>query len=100
MCVFGKVAIVFVLAGFLALGPLAPALTAAEHLEAEKPSGGMMMWDTLAMRPLGICATVIGTAFWIVSYPFAYLGGNVEESTEALVQTPFDWTFHRPLGEF
>lgn len=97
---FGKLAMITVLAAALLLPPLAPALQAAEHMEPDKPTGGMMMWDTVAMRPLGICATVIGAAFWVVSYPFAYLGGNVDATTEALVQAPFDWTFDRPLGEF
>ncbi len=97
---FGKLAMITVLMAVLVVGPLVPAATAAEHMENEKPSGGMMMWDTVALRPIGICATVIGSAVWLVSYPFAYLGGNTEASTEALVQAPFEWTFERPLGEF
>lgn len=97
---FGKLAVITVLAAAVMLSPLAPALQAAEHFEAEKPTGGMMIWDTVAMRPIGICATAIGAVFWVVSYPFAYLGGNVDATTEALVQAPFDWTFDRPLGEF
>jgi hypothetical protein len=52
------------------------------------------------MRPIGIVGTALGSVVWVVSYPFAALGGNVDESTEALVQQPFDWTFQRPLGEF
>ncbi len=96
----GKIAMITVLAAALLLSPLSPALRAAEHMQAEKPTGGMMMWDTVAMRPLGICATAIGAVFWVVSYPFAYLGGNVDAATEALVQAPFEWTFERPLGQF
>jgi hypothetical protein len=66
----------------------------------KEPTGGMMMWDVLVMRPVGIVGTALGSVVWVVSYPFAYWGGNTEASTEALVQNPFEWTFQRPLGEF
>ncbi|MFO7707132.1 MAG: hypothetical protein R6V84_03090 [Desulfobacterales bacterium] len=97
---FGKLTMITVLTAVLMVGPLVSAAPAAEHMEKEKPSGGMMIWDTVALRPIGICATTIGAVFWVVSYPFALLGGNTEASTEALVQAPFAWTFERPLGEF
>lgn len=66
----------------------------------QEPTGGMMMWDALVMRPIGIVGTALGSVVWLVSYPFAYLGGNTDASTDALVQHPFEWTFQRPLGEF
>lgn len=66
----------------------------------KEPTGGMMMWDALVMRPIGIVGTAVGSVVWAVSFPFAYFGGNTEASTEALVQHPFEWTFQRPLGEF
>jgi hypothetical protein len=97
---FGKLTMVTVLMAVLVVGPLVPAAAASEQMEKEKPSGGMMMWDTFALRPIGICATAIGSVVWLVSYPFAYLGGNTEAATEALVQAPYEWTFERPLGEF
>jgi hypothetical protein len=65
-----------------------------------EPTGGMMMWDALVMRPVGMVGTALGSVVWLVSYPFAYWGGNTDASTEALVQHPFEWTFQRPLGEF
>jgi hypothetical protein len=65
-----------------------------------EPTGGMMMWDALVMRPVGIVGTALGSVVWLVSYPFAYWGGNTEASTQALVQNPFEWTFQRPLGDF
>ncbi|MCU0590431.1 MAG: hypothetical protein MUC57_03045 [Desulfobacterales bacterium] len=66
----------------------------------KEPTGGMMMWDALVMRPVGIAGTALGSVVWLVSYPFAYWGGNTEASTQALVQNPFEWTFQRPLGDF
>jgi hypothetical protein len=65
-----------------------------------EPTGGMMMWDALVMRPVGIVGTALGSVVWLVSYPFAALGGNADQSTERLVMDPFEWTFQRPLGEF
>jgi hypothetical protein len=80
----------------------APAWSAGEYAyrEEAKPTGGEMMWDTFAMRPFGMLATAVGAVVYVVSYPFAYLGGNTEESKEALVTDPYEWTFERPLGQF
>jgi hypothetical protein len=52
------------------------------------------------MRPIGMVATAVGSVFWLVSYPFAALGDNTNESTQELVVAPFEWTFERPLGHF
>jgi hypothetical protein len=65
-----------------------------------EPTGGMMMWDALVMRPVGIVGTALGSVVWLVSYPFAALGGNTDQSTQKLVTNPFEWTFQRPLGDF
>jgi len=65
-----------------------------------EPTGGMMMWDILVMRPIGIVGTAAGSVVWLISYPFAALGGNTDQSTQRLVADPFEWTFQRPLGEF
>ena len=35
---------------------------------------GQMAGDALVVRPLGLCATVIGGALFIVSAPFSLLG--------------------------
>jgi hypothetical protein len=65
-----------------------------------EPTGGMMMWDVLVLRPVGIAGTALGSVAWLVSYPFAALGGNTGESTQKLVSEPFNWTFNRPLGYY
>jgi hypothetical protein len=110
---FRKTVVVVLLIAAFSIGPLGPAAFAGElidrekptgfageFVEREKPTGGMMMWDTLCMRPIGIVATAVGSVVWLVSYPFAALGGNTDESTQALVAAPFEWTFERPLGQF
>jgi hypothetical protein len=101
MFAFKRHWVVVVLISLLLAGPVGAAMTyTSQYPEREKPTGGEMMWDALVLRPVGIVATGVGSIVWLVSYPFAYLGGNTDESTEALVQAPFGWTFERPLGEF
>ncbi|MBW1742122.1 MAG: hypothetical protein JRJ47_01665 [Deltaproteobacteria bacterium] len=68
------------------------------ELESEAPAEAMVM-DLCLMRPLGIGATVVGTAFFIVSLPFSALGRNTETAWDKMVADPFNFTFARPLGE-
>lgn len=58
-----------------------------------------MVADLVLLRPLGIVATVIGTAVFIVSLPFSVLGGNTKEAFHRLVIDPATFTFKRPLGK-
>jgi hypothetical protein len=59
-----------------------------------------MAADALVVRPVGVAATVIGGALFIVSLPFSALGGNTGEAFERLVADPARFTFTRKLGEF
>ena len=59
-----------------------------------------MVADALLVRPLGICAIILGTGLFIISLPFSALGGNVKEAGQKLVVAPAKFTFTRPLGEF
>jgi hypothetical protein len=59
-----------------------------------------MVADGLIARPLGIASTIIGTALFIVTLPFSYIGGNVDEAGQVLVQEPANYTFGRCLGCF
>lgn len=64
----------------------------------ETPSALAMTGDAFFVRPVMLVTTVIGTAIFIVSSPFAALGGNIGESFEQLVANPFETTFVRCLG--
>lgn len=64
------------------------------------PDPGAIIVDLVAVRPLGIVATLAGTAVFIVAVPFAALGGNTGDVWESLVVDPAEFTFKRPLGEF
>ncbi len=64
----------------------------------ETPSALAMTGDAFFVRPVMLATTIIGTAIFIVSSPFAALGGNIGESFEQLVEKPFATTFIRCLG--
>lgn len=55
--------------------------------------------DTTFLRPLGIVSTAFGTAFFVVSLPFAAITGSVGDSYDLLIKDPFVYTFRRPLGQ-
>ena len=64
----------------------------------EVPSPLSMTGDALFVRPVMIAVTVLGSAIFIVSSPFAALGGNIDETWGQLVAEPFKTTFVRCLG--
>ncbi|MCL4722480.1 MAG: multidrug transporter [Gammaproteobacteria bacterium] len=78
---------------------LPPVTRAADVGHTEDATYGTMFVDFIVARPLGLCATVVGAAAWVVTLPFSALGGNVDEATQTLVVKPARYTFVRPLGE-
>ena len=72
----------------------APAYAAPE----DDPSAGEMAADIVVARPLGLLATIAGSAAFVVSLPFSALGGNVPQAADALVVGPAKSTFVRCLG--
>ncbi len=64
----------------------------------EKPSALAMTGDAFFVRPVMLVTTIVGTAIFIISSPFAALGGNLDETFETLVESPFTTTFVRCLG--
>lgn len=91
----------------LATGVLALAL-AAMPLAAKAQRDGTvsgdkatdMAVDVVVARPLGLLATVIGTALTVVALPFTIPSGSVESSARELILRPAEYTFNRPLGDF
>lgn len=82
-----------------AMVAVSPAAMAAKNYGPSGPSGGAMLLDAVVVRPLGLCATVLGAVGWVVTLPFSALGGNVDEATKNLVVDPAKFTFSRPLGD-
>ena len=69
-----------------------------ETLEAPD-AAGMMLLDALLLRPLGLAATVLGTAAFIVTLPFSLPTRSADDAANVLVVKPAAYTFARPLGE-
>ena len=94
-----KSMIIFLISIFL-IAPCASTALAEDYFTREDPSGGMMIYDFILVRPVGIVATAVGSVFWVISLPFSALGDNTDEATQALVKDPAAYTFSRPLGDF
>ena len=58
-----------------------------------------MATDALVIRPACLVATVVGSAFFVVSLPVAALSKSVKKTANALVVKPANATFTRPLGD-
>ena len=94
-----KSMIIFLISIFL-IAPCASTALAEYYFQKEDSSGGMMIYDFILVRPVGIVATAVGSVFWVISLPFSALGDNTDEATQALVKDPAAYTFSRPLGDF
>jgi len=94
-----KQPIVFLTIAALILIPFATESLAQDNSAQTEYSAGKMMADILLVRPVGIIATVFGSAVFIVALPFSLLGGNTEATYKNLVVSPAKFTFQRPLGD-
>lgn len=72
---------------------------AEERGPVEGATAEGMIIDLVALRPLGLIATVVGGAIYIVSLPFSLAGGNAQQAGRKLVYEPARFTFVRPLGD-
>ncbi len=60
--------------------------------------------DVLIYRPIGLATTITGTAIFAAMSPFLAIANLAEpheafaDASHALIQTPFEFTFERPLG--
>jgi hypothetical protein len=78
-----------------------PSAASAQGMpDKENPDSGKMAFDILLMRPFGMIATVLGSAAFVVSLPFSFMGGNIEPAYEKMVEDPAAYTFNRSLGDF
>ena len=95
-----KKSLVFLIAAVLLFTWAASPVLAKEKqsITGEDRNAVSMMFDLVILRPLGLAATVIGTAFFVVSLPFSVLGGNTGEAAKTLMVEPAKYTFTRPLG--
>lgn len=94
-----KQSIVFLTIAALVLIPFATESIAQDKSVRTEYSAEKMTADILLVRPMGIIATVFGSAIFIVALPFSLLGGNTEATFENLIAAPAKYTFKRPLGD-
>jgi len=94
-----KQSIVFLTIAALILIPFATESLAQDKSAQTEYSAEKMMADALLVRPMGILATVFGSAVFIVALPFSHLGGNTDATYKSLIVAPAKFTFQRPLGD-
>jgi len=58
-----------------------------------------MLADFLVVRPACLVATVVGSAFFVLSLPISAASGSVKQAKHILVCAPARATFSRPLGD-
>ena len=69
--------------------------------DAFRPSDvGRVTLDVLLLRPLGVAASAVGLAAFVVSVPFVAPSSGLRTSWEVFVLGPTEYTFSRPIGEF
>ena len=95
-----KQSVIFLLIAAMIFIPFSTSALAESKAVNNNVSAEAMAADFFVVRPLGIAASVVGTAVFIVSLPFSALGGNTKIACQKLVKDPVKFTFKRPLGEF
>lgn len=89
--------IIFLISGLMLI-PFGSSALAQDQSLFEENSAEQMFIDLLLLRPLGIAATAVGAAMFIVSLPFSASGKNVKEAFCKMMAEPAKFTFARPLG--
>ena len=77
-----------------------PALALDEEQIGREPTTAEMYADGLIARPLGLVASVLGAAVFVVTLPFTLPSKSVNSAAKELVAVPAQYTFKRPLGQF
>lgn len=75
-----------------------PAFAHGEPVTGDR--GTDMAVDLVLVRPLGIAASVIGAAGFVLALPFTVASGSTGETACEWIGAPLDYTFKRPLGDF
>jgi hypothetical protein len=67
---------------------------------AADADGFIIIMDIVIARPFGIASLVVGSAFFLVTLPFAAMSKSTHKTADTLVGEPFRFTFMRPPGDF
>jgi hypothetical protein len=63
-------------------------------------SVGVVIYDAVIERPVGLLETVVGAGITLVAYPLALGSGRTDVVLERCIGAPARYTFKRPLGDF
>jgi hypothetical protein len=77
-----------------------PAFALDQDQIGREPTTAEMYADGLVARPLGLVASVLGAAVFVVTLPFTLPSHSVDRAAKELVAVPAQYTFKRPLGQF
>ena len=78
----------------------ASAAFAQEHGTISGDRSTDMALDLIVVRPIGLVASVIGTAGFVLALPFTLPSGSAGETAHEWIAAPLEYTFNRPLGDF
>ncbi|HAY23261.1 hypothetical protein [Desulfobacca acetoxidans] len=63
------------------------------------PRSGIVFFDAVVGRPLGLATTIAGTGIYVATLPMTLPTGSAGEAGWELVARPGGWTFVRPIAE-
>lgn len=86
--------VIAILLGFVGVPPTVWAQ------ELDEPTGTEITFDLMIARPVGFVSLALGASIFVVSLPFAVATGSADNTADALVAKPYDFTFVRDLGEY
>jgi hypothetical protein len=86
------------LIGMTSLGWAEETSYETEEMAADVSAEDILV-DTLLLRPIGIVATLVGVAAFIVALPFSLPTRSTDKVAQKLVVAPAQYTFVRPLGQ-
>jgi len=69
-------------------------------INTSRASGIAAIGDVVVVRPVSFVATVLGSVFFVVAWPFAAASKSTHETANVLVVEPAQYTFTRPVGDF
>jgi len=78
---------------------LAILVSATPASASTRSDPAMVVADAVIVRPLCFVATLVGSAFFVVSLPVAATSKSVHHAADVLVVSPAKATFTRPLGD-
>src|SRR2546423_4477673 len=73
--------------------------SATPSFAGEDPDPFYVVADVIIVRPACLAATVIGSAFFVITLPIAAISKSVKSTARSLVVKPARATFTRPLGD-